>query len=73
MAVTTGAAVITDVVAMLAADRLLLHIGVLQAAQLAARQAVDSTAALQPAGPMALAGFTVAAVVVPTAAVVTGN
>lgn len=36
-AVTMGVPVITDVVAMLAADRLLLHIGVLRAVQLAAR------------------------------------
>ena len=35
--VTTGVAVITDVVAMLAADRLLLLIGVPQGVQLAAR------------------------------------
>jgi hypothetical protein len=37
MAVTTATVVITDVVATLAADRLLLRIGVLQAGQLAAR------------------------------------
>ncbi len=35
--VTTGVAVIMDVVAMLAAGRWLLHIGVLQAVQLAAQ------------------------------------